>query len=225
LKDAAVINDSTTLEGIRRFLAAEKPASLGPVDIAQMVIFMVRKAEDHDVYDSQQTLARMLNTDPRTIARSQKKLEAPGIAYISRPQRRGRTNAISIRYENVPGEEILRAKVTPEAKELSVRYKRALEQNFHRKKFPKTWLPQQFVSAQRILNLCSGDMDLARRVIGHALSDGPHKKKASQSLYNLLGRWPQIVHTFQEKVQSIPPPTEVTKQAEQSTAHSEELAA
>lgn len=188
-------SDGTALATIRNFLASEKPADITPLDILQMVHFMACKAEDHDTFYSQQTLARMFNTDPRSIARSQQRLASNEIDWISRPQRRGKTNAVSIKYQNVPAEEIVRLKITPAATQLAFRYQNGLRKA-GRKKFPAQWLKQQFPSAQRILNECNGNVELAAQVLGHALSDERHRKKAAQGLYHVYGRWRKIVASF-----------------------------
>jgi hypothetical protein len=195
-----VNDDSTTLETIRNFLASEKPTCITPVDILQMIHFITKKAEDHDIFDSQQTLARMFNADARTIQRSQERLASPEIDWIARPQRRGKTNAIAIKYEKVPAEEILRLKITDDARQISLRYQQALKR--FRKKFPAHWLSQQFPSAQRILNACNADVELAARLIGHALSHPLHAKRSRHSLYHLYGRWNKILETYSAKLQS-----------------------
>jgi hypothetical protein len=191
----ALLSDDTSLATIRNFLASEKPASITPLDILQMIHFMTCKAEDHDTFYSQQTLARMLNVDTRSVARSQQRLASPEIDWIARPQRRGRTNAVSIKYQNVPAEEILRLKITPEAQQIALRYQTALRK-CGRKKFPAQWLRQQFPSAQRIINDCSGDVELAARMIGHALNHPAHRRRAKEGLYHIYGRWRKIQETY-----------------------------
>jgi hypothetical protein len=214
----ALLNNSTTLATIRNFLASDKPASITPLDVLQMVHFMACKAEDHDTFYSQQTLARMFNTDPRSIARSQKRLASPEIDWIARPQRRGKTNAISIKYQNVPAEEILRLKITREAEQITDRYRKALRKH-GRKKFPAQWLRQQFPSAQRIINDCGGDVELAARMIGHALSDPRHRKRAMQGLYHVYGRWRKIEESYEAGQQLRQ--AESTAQAAPQTAQTE----
>jgi hypothetical protein len=192
----ALLNNSSTLATIRNFLASEKPANITPLDILQMIHFMSCKAEDHDTFYFQQTLARMFNTDPRSVARSQQRLASPEIDWIARPKRRGKTNAVSIRFQNVPAEEILRLKITPEAHKLALRYQTGVRK-CGRKKFPAQWLPQQFLSAQRILNECDGDIEFAARMIGHALGDPRHYKRAMLGLYHVYGRWRKIQATYE----------------------------
>ena len=195
-------DDTITLQTIRNFLASEKPSSITAVDILQMIHFISKKAEDHDIYDSQQTLARMFNVDSRTIMRSQERLASREIDWIARPQRRGKTNAISIKYQSVPAEEILRLQITDDAKQLALRYRQGLKRFCKRHKFPAQWLSQQFPSAQRILNACEGDMELAAKIIGHALSHPAHMKRSRQSLYHLYGRWPRILESYSAALQA-----------------------
>jgi hypothetical protein len=213
----SLLNNSTTLATIRNFLASEKPANITPLDILQMIHFMSCKAEDHDTFYSQQTLARMFNTDPRSVSRSQQRLASPEIDWIARPQRRGKTNAVSIKYQNVPAEGILRLKITPDAHKLALRYQTGLRK-CGRKKFPAQWLSQQFPSAQRILNECGGDIEFAARMIGHALSDPQHWKRARLGLYHVYGRWRKIQGTYeawqQRQAESTTPAAPETAQRE-----------
>jgi hypothetical protein len=59
---------------------------------------------------------RMFNVDAKTIKRSQARLEK--IGWLSRPQRRGKTNALSLNYQNIPAERMLRLKITPDAQQI-----------------------------------------------------------------------------------------------------------
>lgn len=185
-------DDASTLKLARNFLRSEKPPSITPVDILQIVYLMLRKAEDHDVFDSQQTIAKALNSSTWSVKRSQEKLERLG--WLSRPQRRGKSNALSLRYQNIPAEEALIRQITPQARKLALGYKAALSKC--RKKFPAQWLPQQFLSAQRILDLCSGNEQAASNLINYAFSHPQHARRARQSLYNLLGRWKRLVQDY-----------------------------
>jgi hypothetical protein len=192
-KSNSLISDKVTVQTLRDFLASPKPPAMTPVDILHVIQLTLRKAEDHPIFDSQQTLSQAFNVDAKTIVRSQQRLEK--IGWLSRPQRRGRTNALSLNIENIPTEKVLRSLVTSEAKQISVRYQIAL-QKMGRKKFPKAWLARQFVSAQRILDTCGGDMDLVARLMTHALNTPQHRNKATKSLYELLGRWPKVVQSY-----------------------------
>jgi hypothetical protein len=192
-----VNDDRTTLNVIRNFLGSDKPARITPLDISIMVSLMVSKAEDHDVTHSQLTLAKMFNSDIRTVARSQARLAGPGVHWISRCRRRGKTSLTTINFQNVPAEEILRLRITDDAKALAVRYQIGLIK-FGRRKFPKHWLAQQTLSAQRIIDSCGGDVERAAVLIAFAMNSREHCKRAKQSLYHLYGRWPKILKTWNE---------------------------
>jgi hypothetical protein len=193
-KSSSLITDSVTLQSLRDFLISEKPSSITPVDVLHVVHLITRKAEDHQIYDSQQTLARAFACDVKTVVRSQKRLEK--LRWLSRPQRRGRTNALSLNYENIPSEKSVRTLVTQNARHLSARYQNDLRRMGLKKKFPKTWLERQFLSAQRILDKCDGDVDLAARIIGHALNNPRHRNKSKKSLYEVLGQWHKVKHSY-----------------------------
>jgi len=187
--DTTLLTDTATLATIRNFISAEKPASLNPVDILHIVYLMTRKAEDHSIFDSQQTLARGFNVDVKTIVRSQKRLAK--VDYLARPQRRGRTNLLSLNILKIPSEAPLLLKITQDAKDLTLRYQTALRKA-GQKRFHKNWLAQQFPSAQRLLNECGGDLDLTCWMLGYAMTTPPYISSFMKSLYHLAGRWPKI---------------------------------
>jgi hypothetical protein len=189
----SLIDDRTTVATLRNFLATTPPPGIGPVDLLHVVQLMLRKAEDHSVFDSQQTLAQHFGVDAKTIVRSQKRLEK--IGWLSRPRRKGRTNALSLNFTNIPAEEPLRLKLTPFAGHLAVRYQAGLRR-MGRQRFPKHWLTQQLPSAQRILDHCGGDVDHAAQIISHALNTPPHRAKSQKGMYTILGRWAKIMKTF-----------------------------
>ena len=194
-------DDTTTLHTLRNFLSSAKPTSITPVDILLVAHLISRKAEDHPIYDSQQTLARMCNVNWRTIQRSLERLASKEIDWISSPQRRGKTNALSLKYMNIPAEDTLRLKLTADAKQVAFRYQQAMKK-FGRMKFPAQWLAQQFVSAQRILNACNGDMELAAQIVNHAINHQKYGQRSRQSLYHLYGLWPKVLTSYTEKLQA-----------------------
>lgn len=191
-----MIDDTTALESIRRFIQAEKPAGVTAIDILQIVHLLSKKAPDHPVYDSQLTLSQYFGCDIQTTRRSQDRLSKLG--WLARPQRRGKTNALSLLYQNIPSQEIIRRKITPQAKQLAFAYKQALQ---GRKRFPKGWLDQQHLSAQRILELCSGDERLAATLIDFACLHPTFGKRSRQSLYQLLRLWKKITASYSEHLQ------------------------
>jgi len=183
------ITDATLLN----FLLSPKPPGIGAVDILHVLLLMSRKAEDHEIFDSQQKLAQYFGVDAKTIVRSQKRLEK--IGWLVRSRRRGRSNSLVLNYENIPAEEPLRLKITPQAGQLTVSYQIAL-QKMGRKRFPKHWIAQQKPSAQRILDRCGGCLELAEQIIYHALTSPSHRRKSVKGLYNIVGRWKKIKHTY-----------------------------
>jgi hypothetical protein len=192
-KATSLISDSVTIQTLRDFLASEKPASMTPVDILHVIELTLRKAEDHAIFDSQQTLAKAFCCDRKTIIRSQQRLVK--LKWLSRPKRKGRTNALSLNFENIPTERTLRSLITPDAGKLAHRYKVVL-QKLGRRKFSRHWINAQTSSAQRILDQCGGDLEAATRLIEHALSNPKHRSKAKKSLYELFGKWSKIVQTY-----------------------------
>ena len=89
--------------------------------------------------------------------------------------------------------------ITSEAKDLAFRYQSALQKIGFRKRFPKGWLGQQTLSAQRMLNRCGGDVDRARALIGFALGNPKFTKRARYSLYHLLGQWTDMERAYNER--------------------------
>ena len=216
MNNPTVLDDGTALVTIRNFLAAEKPHALSPLDIGIMVHLLSRKAEDHEVYDSHLKMAEMFNTDIRTISRAMARLEEVG--YISQRRRKGKTSLISVQYENVPSLDILRTKITDDARRIAKLYKDAVV-SLGRKKFPKNWFAQQFLSAQRILNNCNGDFARAGVLIAHAFESLKYRKKAMKSLYNVAAIWPALVRDYAKEQAAI----EARKQAKERKEHAEPI--
>lgn len=200
----SLLTDKLTLEIIRNFLADEhKPQDLDPVDLLMVVYMMARKAEDGGITDSQQLIARRMNCSPLTIGRSQKRLKAKA-NYITCVRRKGRTSELTINAANIPAEEPLRILVTEEATRLAAWYKGELQKR-HRKKFQKRFTEHNAYTAQRILNDCGGDVDLAKRLIEFALDPGLYRKAAMQGLYRLYGKWPRLKNSYRAGNPESPP--------------------
>jgi hypothetical protein len=210
-----LFSDSETVTLLRDFLASDKPEGTTPVDILQIVYLALRKAGDHSIFDAQQTIAKRLCVDVKTIARSQVRLAGPKMDWIARPRRRGRTSALSLKPENIPRNETKPLAITPDARELTTRYKRALVDKFRRKLPMKNWYSQQLPSAQNILNACNGDLTRARYIVGFALSHPTFKARAKKSLYHLFGIWKKVVKVCDEQT--------VTTQLKSGTAKHETM--
>jgi hypothetical protein len=200
----SLLTDRITVQTLRDFLSDEnKPADLGPVDLLQMVYLMLRKAEDGGIVDSQQTLARRLGCSVKTIGRSQKLL-ASKVEFIARVRRKGRTSELTINVENIPAEAPLRLILTEEATRLAAWYKGELKKR-HRKKFQKRFTEHNMVTAQRILNDCGGDVDLAKSLVEFALDPGMYRIAAMKGLYTLFERWPRLKRSYAARHPEAPP--------------------
>jgi len=198
-----LLTDKLTLETIRNYFADEnKPSGLGPVDHLLMVYLMSRKAEDGGITDSQQTLARRFGCSVRTVSRSLELLQQS--KYASRIRRKGRTAELILNVENIPAEAPLRLRLTEEATHLAAWYKIELKKK-HRKKFPKRFTEQNTATAQRILNDCGGDVDLAKRILEFALGPCMYQRAARNSLYKLFERWPKVKNSYRAYNPGSPP--------------------
>jgi len=214
----SLISDTVTVKTLRDFLAAPKPTGMTPVDILHVIQLTIRKAEDHEIFDAQKTLADAFCCDVKTIVRSQQRLAK--LKWISRPQRKGRTNALSLNIANIPTERLLRTLITPTANELAMHYQRGLQRR-GRKKFPNAWFSQQTLSAQRILDRCGGDIRLAAIMIKHALDSPIHQRKAKKSLYELLGRWRKVEQTYGAENPAQLNPIQVAQETSTAQQHEE----
>lgn len=225
------LSDSNTVAFLRDFIRAEKPPGTTPVDVLQVIFLALRKTGDHAIYDSQQTLATGFCVDLKTIARSQKRLSSPKLNWINNTRRRGKTSALSLNLSNIPQAKSVLTNISPEARTFAAQYQHTLQNGVpsatgvkKRKKFPKGWLEQQFFSAQRILDECSGDVIVAAQMATYALFNAPVpiRRKSAMSLYHLITCWKQIRTGYNAYIQElqahtvtkpIPPP-----QPEQSPA-------
>src|ERR1035437_3230876 len=99
VNESPKMNDDATMKvTVTRFLASpSKHPDLKPIDILIVAHLMTRKAEDHCVWPSPLTLARMFNTDDKTVSRSLVRLTRVG--YVSQQHRKGRTSFYALNYE------------------------------------------------------------------------------------------------------------------------------
>jgi hypothetical protein len=185
-----MINDSTTVAALRSFIAAPKPPELLPEDILQVIWAILHKAEDHYVYPSQLTLAQAFNCSINGISRGQKRLATLG--WLSVTHQRGRPNLIGLNLDKLPHGQALKTMISEDAQELAARYKIGLQKKTKRTRFPKLWLQQQQLTAQRMLDDCKGDVELVAKLIGYALNSPEFYKRAAKSLYNTFTVWKRI---------------------------------
>ncbi len=192
-------SDSRILKIIRDFTQAAKPDGIGPSEISFITSLLAFKAIDHPVTFSHGTLATMIGCcDEKTIRRVEKTLKANG--WISTTSRRGLSKLTSVNLDRLPmANRTLPAKPSEAAIELRKRYLQALFRL--RIKFPhKKQLSTQDWSAQKIINRCDGNAEVAFQMIEHAIGHAKHTKAARRGLYALSQRWKAIEKTFTSQV-------------------------
>jgi len=192
-----LLSDNSIVEQLLNLYTSEEhPSKLQPIDIALVTYLVLRRTHDHEIFDSQLTIAQRLCSDRRAVAHSFDRLKS--IKWISvRKRGRGMTDAIALNVESLPATRKLRQKITPEARELAERYQLALRALGPRR-FTKNWLSRQAANAQIILGFCDGNLELARRLVGFAIRKSRHQKKARISLYHARMVWSRIVQEYQE---------------------------
>ena len=199
------LNDRTILDTLRRLDSpANRPASLFPIDISVMAYLVRRRAIDHEIVDSRQTLADAVGCQSlRTIDASLERLEKAGWISV-RHRWNGNSNAIQVNVNTVPALAPVQRKVTKEAGQFAVWYKGELERSGFRKQVRrKNWLSRSELSAQRILNKCGGDVELAKVRFGWGLRFSKWQKIVqSGSLYHVNGIFDKMVKELQEYIDS-----------------------
>jgi len=202
----------------RLFWSRSKPRYITPTDLSVAAYIVSRRVFDHELYDSALTIAERLGIDdPETVGESLTRLENAG--WIScRNRGRGRTKGISIRLENFPAAEPVQSKITPEAKDIVKRYRKALEKyRLRKRRFDKSWDERQLTSAQWMLGECNGDAELVAKMIAVALHEKATKATAAKSLYELRQIWPKVIgfyHAWKAQLQAtakapVQPPLQV----------------
>jgi hypothetical protein len=187
------------------FCDENKPQEITPLDLAMVGYLISRKAFDHEIFDSQSTLALRLSADYKAVKRSLERLDELGwITYRGRGN--GLPKAISLNIDKLPAAQPIRDKITPDASRLvdyylvlkrsSVNNKTPTIQNGKlieaKLKLPRNWSQRQLPSAQRLLTRY-GDYEKAAQVV-YALfhHEVPGiQSKARRSLHNLLNMLPK----------------------------------
>lgn len=200
----------------------DKPPEITPLDIGVVTYLIMRKAFDHEVYDSQSTLATRLSTDYKAVKRSLERLDNLGwITY--RGKGLGQPKGISLNVEKLPAAQPVREKITPDAGllvDFYIELKRGLAtKQIKALRLPRNWRQQQLPSAQRLLTMY-GNYDAASKVV-HALfhhDDRGIQGKARRSLYNLLNTIPKA-RRLQQQSRSRKSLEEAAKTTEAALSH------
>lgn len=202
---APILTDRALIETIRHLYFSEgKPTQITPVDISILTYLILRRSEDHEIFDSQETIAGRIGCERKTVGESLERLKR--MEWISIGGRgQGRTKAIAIRTDKLPASHGVRAAITQQAKSLTVRYHWYLKRTDPRRRFRKDWLQRQLPSAQRILTLCGGDLDLARAHLNFAMRHPIYKRRAETSLYHAICIWGKISRAYVEALEKASP--------------------
>lgn len=198
MKTAPLLDDHVQIDILQRmFFSETKPKILLPVDLAVATYLVLRRCVDHAIHDSHQTIAERVCVERKTIPESLDRLRRAGWITIG-SRGIGRSKAITINFEKFPAAQPIRDRLTPEAKYLVKKYVEALQQT-GRRKFPKQWAARQLPSAQRILNKCGGDVNLAYRMMGFAFTYPDLRKRARTSVYHMVCIWHRVETAYRER--------------------------
>lgn len=203
MQPASLLSNHLTVEVLQRLLFSEdKPSKLTPLDVAVLSYLVLRRCQDHEIFDSQFTLATRLCAETKAVARSLKRLALlKWITLINRGK--GRTKGVALNVDKFPALQPVRDRITDEARWLAREYVKELVKVEPRRIFPKGWVDRQFPSAQRILTACGGDVQLAYSMMGFAFMNRDLMKRARKSIYNLLTIWPMVTRAYKARVQEI----------------------
>jgi hypothetical protein len=191
----AKLDNKTVVEVLQNLHFNEtKPPTLAPIDLVILAYLTLRRAVDHVIVDSIDTLARRTCASDRTVERSLDRLEKLGWIVVG-GRGNGRTNTLSINIDKVPAARPIKDSITQDARSLAIKYQIALQRQ-GRTTFPKNWLQRQSISAQRIITDCNGDFSLALSIVEYALSTPKYREKAEESLYDVRLKWSGLVKSF-----------------------------
>jgi DNA-binding MarR family transcriptional regulator len=207
-------DDRATMETLRNLYFSEGKAGLITSDIATATYLLLRKAEDHQIDDSAETIAKRLNLERKAVGVSLSRLEKAG--YIILSKRAGKPMGMSINYENMPATRNLATAVTDDAKLVAGKYTQALDRyklGSKRERQKKGWYPRQQVNAQKLLNYCDGDVDLCRKMIAHALGNPDLKLRAAQGLYHMWSIWKKVKESYAAKHPAVDVQVEAQQEA------------
>jgi hypothetical protein len=194
-----LVSNTVVVDILQRLLFSEsKPSRLTPTDIAVMTYLILRRAVDHSIHDSHDTIAKRVCVERKAVMDSLARLES--VRWITVESRGlGRTKSISINIEGLPAAEPVRSAITPEAKALVRDYYSELKK-MGRKQFHKNWFHRQYPSGQRILTMCGGDLQVAHHLMIWALKSPRFKERSKQSTYHMSLSWKRIVEAYKDEV-------------------------
>lgn len=195
------MTDVQLVHYLRAFLASDdKPKNLSPIDLLQVVRFLLQLADEKDCYVSQETLAAQLCVSADAIARSQQRLKKAGWLIVRKGGYRGRSNRYEIVLNKLPQDDLLRTVVSQDAKRLAAGYGKALQVQTH-KKFMKGWQQQWAFQVQWLIDRTRGDHDEVREIINFALNQPKYVKAAQRGPYALRKIWNALLVDYNAEME------------------------
>jgi hypothetical protein len=201
------MNDVDLIHAIRRLLATENqlPKDTTPLDLLQTVRFLVQRADEANVWPSQDTLAEQLASSPDAIAKSQKRLRDNGWLVVRKGGYRGRTNSYSVDLDKVPLGDLSRTVISDSARKIAASYGRYVKVTT-RKKFMKNWHQQWSFAIQKLLKKTGGDVQKLVGIVNFALTSPTYQRKAQRGPSELKKCWPTLLLDYENySVQRLPP--------------------
>jgi hypothetical protein len=191
------MTDEKIVQCLRSLLCAEdKTRDLTPLDLLQTTRLLLQRADESDVYASQDTIANQLLTSHDCIARSQKRLAAVGWLIIRKGGYRGRTNMLAVALDKLPIADLHRTMVSKEAVTLAELYGSALRVE-QKKKFMRGWKQQWSFQIQKLIDRAKGDHGHVSAVINFAYTKPEYIKKVMRGPAALRGCWRKLNADYQ----------------------------
>lgn len=208
-------NDHMAMKVIGNLYASgEDPNTqqLDKIDISILVYLITRRCIDHEIYDSQDTIAKRVRSERKAVARSLKRLAHLGWITVGSVGP-GRSKHLSLNVEKFPAAQPVHKLISENAKKLALAYEKRLRELRCLGRRPKNWWKRQWPSAQNLIDRCDGDAMRAASLIKFAIHHPNLNQRARTSLYHLKAIWPKVVRLCNEMQNQQEP-----KQANPSTA-------
>ena len=198
------------------YFSEKKPAELLPIDLALLSYLILRQTETHFIHDSQDTLAVRLACNRKTISRAIERLEQLKLISVKRdfewnPKTHRKTRTmyaplgLSVNLDALPKrtKKTSVERISEEAKELALEYENLwvqLNRGYGKyKRLPKNWKRHTQESAQRFIDACNGDSELALDVLNFAVMDEEYQPLAKRGLYHVVRSLKRIRKDYDEE--------------------------
>lgn len=181
----------------RLYASGEDPNTppLDKIDISILVYLISRRCMDHEIFDSQYTIAERTRVERKAVARSLKRLSDLGWITVG-SLGPGRSKYIALNIDQFPAAQPVHQKVTDNAKKLAMVYHDQLKHLGCLGKRPKNWWKRQWPSAQNLIDRCDGDVMRAGALVNFAMHHPELKARARTSLYWVRCIWKKALRLY-----------------------------